>query len=128
MEQDEIEIRKTIQLFFDGFDNFDADMIIKAFYSDKAEMFSINEKSAKLRKSIVKNWYKTFEHVRNDPSNIWNLEKSEKNIVYIDITGSAASAKVEYKFSSYVYTDYYNLIKAEGRWYIVNKTFDTKFC
>ncbi len=126
-KHDELEIRKTIQLFFDGFDNFDAEMIKRAFYSDKAEMFSVNENSLKLRKNQIKNWNKIFEDVRKDPNNIWNKEKSKKKIIYIDITGSAANAKVEYKFSEYVYTDYYNLIKADGSWYIVNKIFDTEF-
>lgn len=121
------EIKKTIQMFFDGFDNFDAELIIKAFYSEKAEMFSIKESSGKLNKSAVRNWFKMFEKVRNQEDNIWNIEKSEKNIVYIDVAGYAASAKVEYKFSSYIYTDYYNLLKIEGHWYIVNKTFDTEY-
>ena len=37
LEHEKSEIKKTIQLFFDGFDNLDAELIIKAFYSDKAE-------------------------------------------------------------------------------------------
>lgn len=125
--QEKEEIKKTIQMFFDGFDNFDAELIIKAFYNEKAEMFSIKESSKKLNKSAVKNWFKIFEKVRNQEDNIWNTEKSEKNIVYIDVAGYAASAKVEYKFSSYIYTDYYNLLKIEGHWYIVNKTFNTEY-
>lgn len=127
LELDKAKIKETIQLFFDGFDNLDAELIAKAFYSDKAEMFSIRESSKKLNKTLVRNWSKIFEKVKNQQDNIWNIEKSEKNIVYIDITGYAASAKVEYKFSTYIYTDYYNLLKIEGRWYIVNKIFDTEF-
>jgi hypothetical protein len=127
IEHEKSEIQKTIQLFFVGFDNHDAELISKAFYSGKAEMFSIRESSGKINKTPINNWSKIFESVKSQPNNIWNKERSRKNIVYIDITGLAASAKVEYIFSAYKYTDYYNLLKIEGQWCIVNKTFDTMF-
>ena len=124
IEQEKKEIERTILLFFDGFDNFDAELIIKAFYSDRAEMFSI-KKSGKLQRTPVSNWRKMCETAKKQPDK--NKEKSEKNIVYIDITGFAAQAKVEYKFSDYIYTDYYNMLKIDGSWYITNKMFDTEF-
>ena len=127
IEQEKKEVEKTIQMFFDGFDNFDAELINKAFYSAKAEMFSVRESSEKVNKTPVNNWAKIFERVKSEPDNIWNKEKSKKNIVYIDITGRAAQAKVEYIFSAYKYTDYYNLLKIENQWFITNKTFETTF-
>jgi len=127
IEQEKKEIEKTIQLFFDGFDNFDASLILQAFCNDKAKMYSAREPSGKkkINETPVNYWVKIFDDVKNQPDNIWNKEKSIKNIVYIDVSGRAAQAKVEYIFSAYTYVDYYNLLKIENRWYITNKTFDT---
>jgi hypothetical protein len=121
IEQEKKEIEKTIQLFFDGFDNSDAELIIKAFYSDKAEMFSLKKSVPKVNRTPVSDWVKMCEEAKKQP----NIEKSEKNIVYIDITGRAAQAKVEYIFSTFKYTDYYNLLKVGNQWVITNKTFET---
>jgi hypothetical protein len=125
IEQEKKEIEKTIQFLFDGFDNLDAELIIKAFYSDKAEMFSLKKTVPRINKTPVSDWVEMCEKAKKQPDNIWNKEKSEKNIVYIDITERAAQAKVEYIFSTYKYTDYYNLLKVGSQWVITNKTFET---
>ena len=125
IEQDKSEIEKTIQMFFDGFDDMNAELINEAFYNGKIEMFTIRE-SGKLNKTPVSNFPKWFEQLKSQPDNIINKEKSKKNIIYIDITGYAANAKVEYIFSTYKWTEYYNLLKIEDRWYIMNKIFNTE--
>ena len=53
-------------------------------------------------------------------------KKSKKKILSIDVTGTAASAKVELAFSDAVYTDYYNLLKIGDQWYIMNTTYHTR--
>jgi glucose/arabinose dehydrogenase len=42
-------------------------------------------------------------------------------IVGLDITGNTGSAKAEIITSTGKFTDYFNLMKADGRWYIVDK-------
>lgn len=126
IEQEKSEIKETIQKFFDGFDNFNTELINEAFYSPKIEMLTIHE-SGKLKKSLVSSFSKWFEKIKNQPDNVLNKEKSKKNIIYIDITGRAANAKVEYIFSTYTWVEYYNLLKIENRWYIVNKVFETLY-
>ena len=64
IEQEKNEIEKTIQMFFDGFDNFDAELINKAFYNGKIEMFTIRE-SGKLNRTPVSNFPNWFEKVKN---------------------------------------------------------------
>ncbi len=44
----------------------------------------------------------------------------------VDITGSAASAKIVLDYPSVVFTDYMQLLKTPDGWKIVNKTFDAK--
>lgn len=42
-------------------------------------------------------------------------------IVSLDITGNIAAAKTEIVLGSLVFTDYFNLIKTDERWFIVDK-------
>lgn len=45
-------------------------------------------------------------------------------IAYIDISGTAASARVDTdNLSGYGFTDYFNLLKINGKWTIVSKIF-----
>lgn len=47
----------------------------------------------------------------------------ERRIADIDITGNAAIVKVELDYPGAFITDYISMLKIEGRWQIVNKTF-----
>jgi len=49
------------------------------------------------------------------------LENSEGRIISVDITRTAASAKVELETPSRLFTDYFNLLKDGDRWYITDK-------
>ena len=46
---------------------------------------------------------------------------SEGRILDIDITRTAAKAKIELETTGRLYTDYFNLLKIEDRWYITDK-------
>lgn len=48
-------------------------------------------------------------------------ENSGGRIVDINITGPIASAKCEIETPQRLYTDYFNMMKVHGRWYIVDK-------
>ena len=123
MDNEEAAIKRTLQYFFDGLDNLDAETIKKAFYP-KADTFYI-AKEGKLGHMAVSDWDKSMDTVKANPDHIFHKEKSKKHIAFIDITGTAASAKVEWVFSTFMFTDYYNLLKIDSTWYIVNKTYHT---
>lgn len=47
----------------------------------------------------------------------------KRTIESIDITGSAAMAKVVLDYPTVVFTDYLSLLRIDGEWKVVNKTF-----
>jgi hypothetical protein len=47
----------------------------------------------------------------------------KRRIVSVDVTGNAASAKVELDYPSAKLTDYMSLLKVGNEWRIVNKIF-----
>ena len=49
------------------------------------------------------------------------LEGAEGRIISIDITRNAASAKVELETLDRLFTDYFNLMRIDDRWYIMDK-------
>lgn len=46
-----------------------------------------------------------------------------RSIELVDVTGTAAIAKVVLDYPNVRFTDYFTLLKIEGEWKIVNKTF-----
>jgi len=46
-----------------------------------------------------------------------------RRIASVDVTGDAAVAKVVLEYPQVTFTDYMSLLKIEGEWKIVNKTF-----
>ncbi len=47
-------------------------------------------------------------------------------IVKVDVTGYTASAKCEIYTADRLYTDYFNMMKEDGEWYIVDKIASSK--
>lgn len=52
--------------------------------------------------------------------------KRKRRIVAIDITGIAASAKIELDYPSVFFTDYFLLLKVDGEWKIIDKIADSR--
>lgn len=50
----------------------------------------------------------------------------KRRIVSVDVTGDAAMAKIELDYPQTFFTDYFNLLKVDGKWMIVNKTFHAR--
>ena len=53
-------------------------------------------------------------------------ENAGGKILYINITDDIASAKCEIHTKDRLYTDYFNMMKIEDRWYIVDKISSNK--
>lgn len=49
--------------------------------------------------------------------------KRKRTIDWIDVAGDAAVAKITLDYPEVVFTDYMSLLKVDGEWKIVNKTF-----
>lgn len=123
LEKEREAIQRTLQYFFDGLDNQDFATIMKAFHPD-AMSWCVTKNG--LSGGPVSSWEKGIEKSKTDPAHLFN-EKSRKNIAFIDITDDAASVKVEWNFTPLMFTDYYNLLKLDGQWLIMNKIFHTTF-
>ncbi len=50
-------------------------------------------------------------------------DQRTRSIDEIDVSGNAAIATITLDYPNGVYTDYMSMLKIEGRWQIVNKTF-----
>jgi hypothetical protein len=46
-----------------------------------------------------------------------------RSIEFVDVTGDTATAKIVLDYPAVRFTDYMQLLRVEGRWVIVNKTF-----
>ncbi|WP_235424659.1 nuclear transport factor 2 family protein [Chelonobacter oris] len=56
------------------------------------------------------------------------LKTPKVAIAYIDIGGTAASARVDTDdLNGFGFADYFNLLKIEGKWTIVSKIFHTHY-
>jgi hypothetical protein len=123
MNKEESAIRQTLRNFFEGVDNLDAALIKEALYPEERSFYiSDTGTVGGLRYG---DWDDYLVSVKQDFEHPLRREKSKKEIVYIDITGTAAAAKANLIFSDFTFVDYYNLLKVDGRWYIVNTTFHT---
>lgn len=110
-KEDHQAIEGVIQNYFDGWLTGDTTLIGKAMHS------TCNLKYVKdgvlVRRS--RSEYLGFFSPRP------RLEGAEGRILDIDITNTAAEAKIVLETKTKVYTDYFNLLKEGDRWYITDK-------
>lgn len=92
--------------------------IMKPAFHQQATMYSVNEQGGLQGGPVAESLFPGIDN---------HFTPSENPIVaiaYIDITGTAASARVDAdNLSGYGFTDYFNLLKVEGKWTIVSKVF-----
>ncbi len=79
----------------------------KFFYYDQEGNFKIVDKET------YKSWYNPEK--RNDELK-WYTE-----ILNVDITGNNASVKLKIGNQNVEFTDYFNMMKIDGKWWVVNK-------
>lgn len=107
-------IEKTINHYFDGMINHNASSIEKAFQSG-ASMKWMAEKYMDVNAVEALSDYVNS----NDPV------KTKTRIVSINIVGDAANAQLELEYESFYFIDFMHLMKIEGEWKIVSKTYTT---
>ena len=110
------QISETLMLYIDGTGNGEPEKLKKAFHPD-FNLYTVTKEN-KLR-------------IRNGAKYVSNIKKGKKSnrigrIISIDYENDAAIAKVEILVPNRIYTDYFLLLKYEGSWKIVHKSYTWK--
>ena len=94
----------------------DSLLVAKALHPE-TRLFSVED--GKLEKTDLPEWLKNLE----DRKSKGDVRSADKEIVTIDITDSAAIAKVVLTFPKYKFTDYLSLLQVDGNWRIMGKIY-----
>ncbi len=119
MSSDVAEIEKVLQVYFDGLYEGDTEKLGQAFHP-MSHLYSVGS-DGKVADFPRTDWFKMVESRPSAKSQ--NGERRDR-IVSIDFSGPAtAFAKVECQIPPRYFTDYLTLVKADGRWQVISKTF-----
>jgi len=108
---DHLAIEKVIQNYFDGWLTGDTTLVGSAMHK------SCHLKFVRDGKVAMRNRTQYLSGFKPRP----RLENAEGRIISIDITRTAAEAKIELETEKRLFTDYFNLLKEGERWYITDK-------
>jgi hypothetical protein len=76
------------------------------FFDNKENLYIVNKKE-------YLSWY--------DPKKADNNLKWETEFYYVDVTENIGAAKIRLECQNVCYIDYFNLVKTQKKWWIVNK-------
>src|SRR5262245_38752673 len=118
MSSEVTAVEKVLGVYFDGLYEGDTKKLGEAFHP-ASHLYSAGEgKATDLPRA---DW---FTSVESRPSGKAKNSVRADRIVSIDFTGPAtAIAKVECQLPPRYFTDYLTLLKVDGRWQIISKTF-----
>lgn len=93
--------------------------IMKPAFSEKSTIFGVDAEG-KLTGGAIQGLFDTIDSAfRPSP-------EAQGVIVNIDIVGTAASARIDTNdISGFCFTDFFNLLKVEGKWTVVSKIYHT---
>jgi hypothetical protein len=112
---DEKAIRATIGVYFRGHATANADTM-RAAFMPSAHIEGI-------RSGVFTSWT-VDQYVANFKGAVAADEASRTRVIdVVDLTPTAAMAKATLKHGATTFTDYFVLIKSEGRWLIANKVY-----
>jgi hypothetical protein len=114
-DAEEAAIRETIQQYFQGHATGNGEYFRKAFHPD-AKLFFIRE-------GKLTQWTAEEYIGRASGKPAADEGQRKRKIDSIDISGNAAVVKVTLDYPKVVFTDYMSMLKIDGQWKIVNKTF-----
>jgi hypothetical protein len=115
---DETAVRQAIEHYFRGHATGQGEHFRKVFHPE-SKLFAVRE---------GKFWQLTSEeYIARAPGKAAADESQRKRVVEsVDVSGNAAIAKVVLDYPNVKFTDYMSLLKIDGEWKIVNKTFDAE--
>lgn len=108
-------VEKAVNYYLEGGTKGDAEMVAKAFHPQAELKFMTDDGYTELPIDQF------LERIKPSPEGATRLT----SIRYIQIAGGVASACVEilYPNRHFKFIDFFNLLKVEGEWKIVNKIF-----
>lgn len=112
------EIAKVLNQYNEGGKKADSS-IMKPAFSKEATIFGVDGDN-KLTGGAIQGLFDTIDTAfRPSP-------EAQGVIVNIDIVGTAASARIDTNdISGFYFTDFFNLLKVEGKWTVVSKIYHT---
>jgi len=108
-------IENTIKYYFDGMITHNAESVEKAFHP--TAIMKWNEKGKYMEVNAV--------DALSEYLNANNPVKTKTKIVAINVVGDAANAQLELEYESFYFVDFMHLMKIDGDWKIVSKTYTT---
>jgi len=121
MSSDVADVEKVLQTYFDGLYEGDTRKLGASFHP-MSHLYSVGAdgKAADFPRT---DWFKMVESRKSAKDS--GSERRDR-IVSIDFSGpGTAFAKVECQIPPRYFTDYLTLVKADGRWQVISKTFHT---
>ena len=114
-DPEEHAVRGAIEHYFRGHATGNGEHFRKVFHPD-SKLFAVRD---------GKYWQLTSEEyiARASGKPAADEEKRMRRIDSIDITGNVAIAKITLHYPQVKFTDYMSMLKIDGEWKIVNKTF-----
>ncbi|MEO1368545.1 MAG: nuclear transport factor 2 family protein [Acidobacteriota bacterium] len=119
----EAEIKSLIEKAYvhGAFNELDPEAMEEGFHPDFA-IFSPD--GEKIRKFPIADWTQRTAERKADPEFKPENNKWTHNFASVDVTGHAASVKIELsKDGTLVFTDYLSLLKFESGWRVVGKVY-----
>jgi protease I len=113
---DEEAVTETLMNYLDGGTNGDTVKLNKAFHLS-ASMRYIDNKTGEYKDVPIR------EFLNRAKANAGKKSDRKTKIVYTNISGTAAQARLEIDGGTYKFHDYMNLLKINGEWKIVSKIF-----
>ncbi|HZI20265.1 MAG TPA: nuclear transport factor 2 family protein [Pyrinomonadaceae bacterium] len=112
---DEAGVRAAVEHYLRGQATGLGEHHRKAFHPEAKLFFTREGKFAQMTSE---------EYISRSPGKPADDEaRRSRRIESVDVTGDAAVAKVVLEYPQVTFTDYMSLLKIEGEWRIVNKTF-----
>jgi len=121
MKSDVAEVEQVLEVYFDGLYEGDTKKLAAAFHP-ASHLYSVGTdgKAADFPRA---DWFKMVE---GRPSAKSKGSERRDRIVSIDFSSpSTAFAKVECQIPPRYFTDYLTLLKVDGRWQVISKSFHT---
>lgn len=109
-------VKETVQNYLDGGTYGDTAKMDKVFHPS-ATMKFVDIKTGEFRDVPI------AKYLEGGKANAGKKSDRTTRILTIDITGTAAQAKIELDYPTTKLTDYFNLLKINGEWKVVSKIF-----
>ena len=117
-ESEEAAVRAAIEHYFQGHATGQGEHYRKVFHPD-AKLFFI-------RDGKLTQWTSEEYISRASGKPAPDEAQRKRRIDSIDIVGNAAFVKLTLDYPNVIFTDYMSMLKIDGQWKIVNKTFHSQ--